>query len=215
MATEIVVDPRPTDYRPVAQMPALTPAEIASARHRFVEVNKDAAAFDQAAAKDGINIRATSPEKARDARELSLAPGSTQLSDYNFSLTRADIPADHFEGTVTELRTFARDLAFSPALGGAVVERVSELGPAFAAKSPDEKEAWVSERVNEIARIGVSETKLDELRKSAQAVLKERGGKFGAALASSPVLQNDLWLLRTLSAHAGSLKSFEAKHGKR
>jgi hypothetical protein len=212
---DIVVDPKPADYRPVAQMPALTSAEIASARHKFVEVYKDSAAFDQAAAKDGINIKATSAEAAKDRREMALAPASAKLDDFKIELANASqIDPDHFQDTITELRTFAKDMALSPSLGSAVVDRVSQLGPTYAAKTPDEQKAWVSERVNEMARI-ISEPKLDELRKNAQDVLRERGGKFGQALANSPVLLNDLWLLRTLAGHATNLQAFEKKHGRR
>jgi hypothetical protein len=201
MATEIVIDPPQSNLsRPIAQMPALSPEQIASSRAKFQEATGSAELFDKTALKDGISIRATSAEAAKDRREWLWRRGARSFLITNFPLAnRADIPADHFDRTVTELRTFARDLGLSPSLGSAVVERVSQIGPAFAAKSPDEQKAWVSERTNELAKLGINEKSLEELQKSAAAVLRERGGKFGQVLANSPGVADRL----VAAAHLG------------
>lgn len=172
------------------------------------------AAFDAAAAADG-NLP-TEPPTADVLRhyENHGLPFEPQASDYKpyFGELARELPPERLAVVDLETREWAAAIGFNSHLGGAVIERLAEVGPKLQAMTPEARQAWLQEQ----ERIGLqragSTAAFAEMKQRARAALEiAKGNALSNAVMNSTAV-NDVWLLTTLANHHRAVESFAASH---
>jgi len=171
----------------------------------------DPAVIAAAAQADQLEIDAPpSPELLEVDRQHGVSEDVDPLSyspQFPRSLTDA-LPLDRLANVQTETTAWASVVALPPAMGNAVIEHISRIGPEYSRFTEDQKSAWQNQQHELALRHLGSEKAVEELKAKARAVALSAGPDcaFGKALADSEVFNNSWFLLRTL-ANFGDTKA--------
>jgi hypothetical protein len=202
------VDPG-TIAPPSTGAPDLTAAEVASAREAWLAAGLPAEQIDAALRADGHDPNAAPSEDTVEhhgAFDLPIAP---QPNDYSprYADPVAIRPESHLE-----IRQFAADMGFSPIIGNAVIERLSEIGAGWRNMGDTERQLYLAEQRAISSRQFGDDGAVTEMQERAANVLRELGGKLGAHLAGHPAVLADPYLLLAISSHADQIAQFAALH---
>jgi hypothetical protein len=192
----------PADVGPAIGQ-AFAPAQLASARATWVAAGHDPAAFDAAAAADGM--QPITPPSAADVKhfESFALPAATSPTDYQpqFGAFGREATPEVLATVHAEMTTWAAEMGFDGRYGTDVIEHLVALGPRLQGMTQDGRDAWVREQQARGLELAGSEARLGELRNRAKAALGfAKGSKFSASIAESMAF-HDVFFLNMLAFH--------------
>lgn len=133
-----------------------------------------------------------------------MIPAAPKPTDYqpSWGAFANTLPADRLAIVQTQSTAWATEMKFHPALGNAIIERISVIGPATAKMNEDERATWVREQDAIALRQAGSPEKLEAARKDALSALQEigKGHAYSEVLANAAPIR-DPWLVFTLANH--------------
>jgi hypothetical protein len=177
--------------------------ELASARAIWIAAGHDAAAFDAAAAADGMPTIA--PPSAADVKhfESFALPAAASPGDFHpqFGSFGREATPELLATVTSEMTTWAAEMGFAGRYGTDVIEHLVALGPRLQGMTQEARDAWVREQETRGLELAGSEAKLAELRNRAKAALGfAKSSKFSTAIENSMAF-HDVFFLNMLAFH--------------
>lgn len=167
--------------------------------------------FDAAAHADGFEDHDTPDSAAQEAHDAEHGMDAEHApSDYHpqYGALARTLSPERLAAVNSEATQFVAQLSMAPELGTALIEHVSEIGPRFAAMSPDAKSAWLRAQRETGIRIAGGEAQLAAMKAAAIETINLAADEpFAQALLRSSVLDS-WWLLSTLANHSAALDNW-------